>query len=141
MNMLSKRIGNTLIVRVDRGEKLMEGIKTAVKKEKVRLGIVSGIGAASSTTLGVYNVEEKKYYQNVFNGIHEITHLSGNISEMNGETYLHLHITIADEKGHAYGGHLNEAVIGATSEIFIQILDGVIDRYKDEETGLNLLAF
>lgn len=138
--MLSKRIGNTLVVRVDRGEELIEGIKTAVKREKIRLGIVSGIGAASSTTLGVYNVEEKKYYQNVFQGIHEITHLSGNVSEMNGKTYLHLHITIADEKGHAYGGHLNEAVIGATSEIFIQILDDAVDRYKDEETGLNLLA-
>lgn len=138
--MLSKRIGNTLIIRVDRGEELIEGIKTAVKKEKVRLGIVSGIGAASSTTLGVYNVEEQKYYQSVFNGIHEITHLSGNISEMNGETYLHLHITISDEEGHAYGGHLNEAVIGATSEIFIQIIEGSVDRYKDEETGLNLLA-
>lgn len=57
--MLSKRIGNTLIIRVDRGEELIEGIKTAVKREKIRLGIVSGIGAASSTTLGVYNVEEK----------------------------------------------------------------------------------
>lgn len=138
--MLSKRIGNTLIVRVDRGEELIEGIKTAIKKEKIRLGIVSGIGAASSTTLGVYNVEEQKYYQSVFNGIHEITHLAGNVSEMDGETYLHLHITIADEKGHAHGGHLNEAIIGATSEIFIQIIDGSVDRYKDEETGLNLLA-
>jgi predicted DNA-binding protein with PD1-like motif len=39
------------------------------------------------------------------------------------------------------GGHLNQARISVTCEMFIHILDGQVDREKDPETGINLLKF
>ena len=51
---------------------------------------------------------------------------------MNGETYTHFHISVADEAGNVYGGHLTEAV----TEI-----EGTVDRKFDEEIGLNLFEF
>ena len=39
------------------------------------------------------------------------------------------------------GGHLNRAVISLTGEIFIQIVDGCVDRKLDPELNINLLDF
>ena len=71
----------------------------------------------------------------------EITSLLGNVSQMNGEVYLHLHITLADENYNVHGGHLTSAVISATGEIIIDTIDGIVDREFDEEVGLNLFKF
>ena len=39
-----------------------------------------------------YNVEEKKYYSNHFEGQFEIVSLTGTINTMNGEFYTHIHL-------------------------------------------------
>ena len=55
--------------------------------------------------------------------------------------YLHLHIAAGDEEGLVHGGHLNRAIISATAEIQIQVIDGEIGREFSEEIGLNLFKF
>ena len=52
----------------------------------------------------------------------EITSLVGNVSQMDGEVYLHIHVNIADENNNVFGGHLTSAVISATGEIIIDII-------------------
>ncbi len=69
----------------------------------------------------------------------EILSLIGNITSMNNEPYLHVHITVGDENGKAFGGHLNKAIISVTGEIFITVYDAFVDRFKDEEIGINLM--
>lgn len=46
-----------------------------------------------------------------------------------------------DENGNAIGGHLNSATVSATCEMIITVIDGTVDRYFDEEIGLNLFQF
>jgi len=70
-------------------------------------------------TIGFYNLEIKKYYPKELNGDYEITSLLGNISTMNGEVYLHLHINLADSTYNTFGGYLNSAVIGGVGEFII----------------------
>ena len=50
-------------------------------------------------------------------------------------------MSAGDENGHVFGGHLNEATVSATCEMVIEIIDGKVDRYFDEEIGLNLFRF
>ena len=39
------------------------------------------------------------------------------------------------------GGHLKKAVVSATAEITVHVLEGRVGRKWNEEIGLNLLAF
>ena len=99
------------------------------------------MGATNDITVGVFKTAEKKYYANSFTGDMEIVSLTGTISTMNDEFYAHLHMSCGDENGNVVGGHLNKAVISATCEMVIYIIDGRVDRYFDEEIGLNLFKF
>jgi predicted DNA-binding protein with PD1-like motif len=137
-----RRFNDTIVARLDRGEEITEQVQRIAEAEHIRLGMVNALGAVDDFTVGVYNVPERKYYKNHFSGAYEIVSLHGNISEMDGKFYLHLHMSAGDEQGHVVGGHLNSARIAATCEMFITCLDGTVERTKDEAvTGLNLYDF
>lgn len=136
--MQCKKCGNTLAIRVDRGEELVNAIQSACEKESVTFGFITGIGAVDHAVVGLYHIAEQKYYSNTFDGEMELTSVLGSVTEMNGKTYLHLHANFAKSDGQIIGGHLDEAVISGTGEIFIQILDGKMDRRHDSVTGLNV---
>ncbi len=136
-----KRFHNTIIARIDRGEEILEQIKNISLKENIRLASVTALGATNDFTVGVYKVEEKKYYSNHFEGDYEIVSLTGTINTMNDEFYTHIHMSAGNDKGEVFGGHLNKAIVSATCEMVITIIDGRVDRYKNEEIGLNLFQF
>jgi len=136
-----KRYNNKLILRIERGEEVMESIERLCQKEGIRLGSISGLGAADFIKVGLYNIHKKEYHQKTFEGEFEITNITGNISQMNNSLYLHLHITFSNDELRAFGGHLNELRISATAEIVIDIIDGESNRFNDDETGLNLLCW
>lgn len=136
-----RRFGDKYLVRLNKGEEIITSLLNLAEREDIRLAEINGLGAVSFAEIGLFKIEEKKYYPNEYKGDFEISSLHGNLSTMKGEKYLHLHIIISDEKQQCYGGHLNKAIVSATSEIFVNILDGEIDRYKDEEIGINLIKF
>lgn len=136
-----RRFNNKLVVRMDKGEEIVESIKELAKKEKIKLGSVSGLGAVNKAKIGLFNVNTKEYYSVDLSGDMEIVSLTGNISQINGEVYLHSHIALGDTEYNVKGGHLNLAVISATGEIIIDIIDGDVDREFNDDVGLNLLKF
>ena len=136
-----RRFGSHIVARFDRGEEILESLKALALKENVKLASVSALGAVDDFTVGVYRVGEKKYYANHFEGAFEIVSLTGTISTMNGEYYAHLHMSAGNDRGEVFGGHLNRAVISATCELVIDVIDGVVERRADPEVGLNLFEF
>lgn len=136
-----RKIENTIIARIDRGESISEKLRLIAEKENIKTAFVSGIGAADHLEIGCYEVGKKEYIKYIYNGDFEITSLLGNITTMDGNFYLHLHINAADEKGKTYAGHFNEGIIGGTCELQIQIVDTTIERQYDEETGINIFKF
>ena len=118
-----------------------EELKELALKENIRLAAVQALGATNSFTVGVYNVAEKQYYANTFSGSFEIVSLTGTINTMNGAFYTHLHMSAGNDKGEVFGGHLNRAVVSATCEMVVDVLDGTVDRQYDPITGLNLFKF
>ena len=136
-----KRFGNSVAVRIDKNEEILEKLKELSEKEKIKLASVSALGAVNDFTVGVFDVGEKKYYANDFKGSFEIVSLTGTVSTMNGDVYLHLHMSAGNDKGEVFGGHLNRAIVSATCEMIINIIDGEIDREFNGEVGLNLFKF
>ena len=136
-----RRFGDTLIVRIDKGEEITEHVRLVAEREKIALASVEALGAVDDFTVGVFNTVEKKYYSNRFQGPFEIVSLTGTISTMDGEFYLHLHMSAGNEQGQVFGGHLNSAVVSATCEMVIRVIDGAVDRRFDPDIGLNLFRF
>lgn len=136
-----RRFGNKIIARIDKKEEILEKLKEIALEEKIQLASISALGAVGEFTVGVFKVEEKKYYANKFSGDFEIVSLIGTISTMNNEFYAHLHMSAGDQEGKVFGGHLNNAIISATCEMVIDIIDGKVERRFNEEVGLNLFEF
>ena len=136
-----RRFNNIVIVKIDKGEEMLEKIKEIALKESIKLASIQALGATNDFTVGVYKTDEKKYYSNEFKGNFEIVSLTGTINTMNGKFYTHIHMSAGNDKGEVFGGHLNRAMVSATCEMVINIIDGKVDRYFDEEIGLNLFKF
>ena len=112
-----RRFGNTIVVRIDRGEEILTALQEIAEAEDIRLASISALGATNDFTVGVYNVDEKQYHANDFKGNFEIVSLTGTVSTMDGRFYAHLHMSAGDEKGQVFGGHLNRAVVSAVCEM------------------------
>ena len=136
-----KRFGDTLFVRIDKGEEIVEQVKLLAERDNIKLASVQALGAVNDITVGVFNTVEKKYYSNHFEGAFEIVSLTGTVTSMDGEVYLHLHMSAGDDKGRVFGGHLNRAVVSATCETVIRVVDGQVGRRFDPEIGLNMFCF
>ena len=136
-----RKFGSSIVARMDKGEEILMQIKELAQKEHIRLASVTALGATNDFTVGVYNVGEKKYHANEFQGNFEIVSLAGTINTMDGAFYTHIHMSAGNDRGEVFGGHLNRAVVSATCEMVIQVIDGEVDRAYDPETGLNLFRF
>ena len=136
-----RKFNNTIVARIDKGEEILEKIKEITLKENIKLANINALGATNDFTVGVFKVDEKKYYSNTFKGNFEIVSLTGTINTMNDDFYAHLHMSAGNDKGEVFGGHLNRAIVSATCEMIINIIDGKVDRYNDDEIGLNLFKF
>ena len=136
-----KRFGDTIFARLDRGEEILEQLKVLALQENIKLASVRGLGAVNEFTVGVFKTDRKQYDANSFTGYFEIVSLTGTITTMDGEYYAHLHMSAGNEKGEVFGGHLNRAMISATCELVIQVVDGTVERRFDPEIGLNVFRF
>ena len=136
-----RKFNNTIVARIDKGEEIFDKIKEIANKENIKLANINALGATNDFTVGVFKTAEKKYYSNNFTGDFEIVSLTGTINTMNGEFYSHIHMSAGNDKGEVFGGHLNRAIVSATCEMVINIIDGTVDREFNENIGLNLFKF
>lgn len=137
--MYYQKFDNVYVIRIERGEEIVASLLTFCREQGITLGTIQGIGAVDNAVIGLFDPQEKQYYSKTLTKDHEITGLNGNITSMNGAPYLHLHVNLGDAKHIVHGGHLNSAIVSATVEIFLTTCQGKVDRFQDEETGLNLL--
>ncbi|HOS69432.1 MAG TPA: DNA-binding protein [Bacillota bacterium] len=136
--MKHKKIGSKYFLRIDKGEEVVASLHKFCMDNGLKLGSVIGIGAANRITIGVFNTITKEYHNQELTGEYEITNLTGNITQKDGEVYPHLHITFGDEEYNAHGGHLNQCWVSGTCELIIDAVDGEIGRVFDDYCGLNI---
>ena len=114
---------NYFMGKLRRGVDLLEEITQVCKKEDIRLGRVEALGAVKKARLAYYDQDDHEYRFFELDQHLEITNLTGNISIKDGEPMVHAHVTLADEKGKAFGGHLAPGTIVFACELVIQVLE------------------
>mgnify|MGYP000416546689 FL=1 len=50
-----KRFGNTVVVRMDKGEEIVEQVKQVALKENIKLAQVSALGATNDFEVGLFD--------------------------------------------------------------------------------------
>lgn len=133
------RFGEDIVARLEVGEEVIASLSDIAEREGVTFASVSGIGAADDIAVSVYDVGAKRYFDNEYREPMEITSILGTVSEMDGEPYIHIHLTAGRADGTVIGGHLKRAVISATCELVLHTVYGRVPRFYDERTGLNLM--
>ncbi|VVC02807.1 Uncharacterised protein [Candidatus Bilamarchaeum dharawalense] len=136
-----KNTGKEIVVRLDEGEEIIESLKVICKNEGVESAVITGIGAARKVEIGHWDPKTKKYDTKKFTGLLEIVSLSGNVTTMNDEPMIHLHMAIGMDDFSTKSGHLMNAEIYPTCEITLLPISIKITREKDNKTKLNLQKF
>ncbi|MBQ7169276.1 MAG: DNA-binding protein [Synergistaceae bacterium] len=136
-----RKFGSKYFVRIDRGEEIMSCLKDFCGKEHITLAEVKALGAVDDFSVGLFDVDEKKYHSNHFTFPAEIVSLWGTVTTKDGEFYAHIHMSAGDKDGHVFGGHLNSATVSATCEMIVDVSAGTVERKFSPEVGLNLFEF
>ncbi len=138
--MLSKySVKDVYMFRIASGEDLISGINKVIYGENIKAGIINIIGALSAFRIGYYDQAQKKYLGMEGTGDFEILSCIGNVSTKEGVPFPHLHVSLADKDGRAFGGHLLDGCRVFVAEVSIISLEGpALGRYMDEQTGLAL---
>lgn len=132
--------GRCFMGRLAKGDDLLKGLENLCQQHGIRLGEVRALGAVTRARVGYYSQEERKYYFLELDQPLEILALVGNISLKDGQPFVHAHVTLADDQGRAFGGHLAEGapVFACEYVIWEYTADQDLARQPDPETGLLL---
>jgi len=128
------------LIRLEKGEELVATLTGFCAEHDIKSGWITGIGGVQRASVGYYNLKRKSYIYRRIKDANELISLTGNVSDVDGLPFLHLHAVVADRNNKAQGGHVHHIIIGATAEIRLVTFDEPLKRELDEDIGLKLLA-
>ena len=132
-------VGPAHILKPDFGSDLLKGLQDYVRTKGINLAWLSGVGAVSHANIRYYDQPEQKWIDLELDRRLEVAGMWGNVSLLNGEPIVHVHIVLADEEGRCYGGHLADGTIVFNLEIMLTTLSGPnVIRRMDAQTGLTI---
>ncbi len=131
--------GKVILRRLPRGGDLLSELTELARREEIRAGTVSAIGAVSRARIGYYDQSARVYRERDLDEALEICSCLGNISLKDGEVFVHAHVVLADGAGQTRGGHLCPGTTIFAAECRIDEIRGRdLERGYDDRTGLTL---
>jgi predicted DNA-binding protein with PD1-like motif len=126
--------------RLAKGDDLLAAPEHCCRANGITLGEVRALGAVSQARVGYYDQAQRQNLYLEWAQPLEILALVGNISLRDGQIMVHSHVTLGDQEGRAWGGHLAEGTLVFPCEFMIQEYraDKTLERRFDQETGLFL---
>ena len=149
MEMAQGKLGRVIALRLKPGTDVLLGLQEACERNGINNGVIlSAIGSLK----GVQYCNPVELPTKAGYGYGEILHLTGPIELTNasgiichddeGNTNLHVHISLSDRHGNAHGGHLVEGTkVLLTVDVILAEIEGlVMGRKFDEELEVPLFA-
>ncbi|MCH3965096.1 MAG: DNA-binding protein [Clostridium sp.] len=135
-----RKSGSTYIVKLNKGEEVIEELSELCREQNIKAGYFTAIGAAGEVKLGYFDPVKKVYDSRDIVENLEITSLVGNIGRLeNDDVVIHSHINLSNKNYGLIGGHLFKCRISLVCEIFITDLGEKIKKSPDREFGLNFM--
>jgi predicted DNA-binding protein with PD1-like motif len=131
--------GDSYVLVFDTGDAVIETLTRFANQNSMTAAFFFGIGAFQKVTLAFFDLAKKEYEHIPIDEQVEVTSLIGNISLYNGGPKVHAHAVIGKRDGSAHSGHLIEATVRPTLEVFVTTAENQLGRSLDAATGLPLL--
>lgn len=135
---VASSIPRSWIVVFANGDEVMSGLTDWVRREKIAGARLSAIGAFSSAKFGWFDKDKRAYRDIQVNEQVECVSLIGDVGLVNGHPALHVHGCVAREDGAVKGGHLLEATVFPTLELFLTESQVPLAKKLDPSTNLEL---
>lgn len=140
-HLLSEEHGRkSYVLAFHKGDEVMAGLTEFARKQHLTGAHLTGIGAFSKATLAWYDVRRKAYRTIPVNTEVEVASLIGNITaDRDNSPLVHIHCVVSDPNGKATAGHLLEAQVSVTLEVFLTEEPTPVHKFMDEAVGLKLI--
>jgi predicted DNA-binding protein with PD1-like motif len=134
-----QRFDDRYIVRLESGEPVIETLARFLRAEQVEFANVSGAGAVQWVRLGYWNAKTQAYEYRELTEQLEVVSFQGNSSLKDAEPFLHIHGVFGRQDFTALAGHIKEARVHPTLEVWLRTEAIPVCRAHDAATGLDLL--
>ena len=124
----------------EKGDDVVEKLKTFANEHKLTASRFTAVGAFSEAMLGYYDYAIKDYKKIPVNEQVEVLSFQGDVALYGDESQVHIHVVLGRETGEAIGGHLMKAVVHPTLELILEEMPSYLQKRYDKETGLTLIS-
>lgn len=109
-----------IFARLDPGEELVASLARVAQEHQIGwAAITSGVGMLAAATLGFFDAGSGEYSPVNFEGVHDLSAVSGNVTWRDSAPVPHVHVVFNDRDMRAYAGHLLRGVCHVTMELFL----------------------
>ena len=134
-----QKFGDRYMLRLESGEPVVHTLVAFLKSEKVTFANMSAIGAVRWVELGYWNADTKGYEYEEIEEQLELLSLQGNCSLKEGQPFIHAHAVLGRRDFSLLGGHLKEAKVHPTLEVWLRVEEAMVRRTRDQDSKLFLL--
>lgn len=140
--MRSKTLSDTppqWVLVFDPGDEPVSVLTRFAEEKGIGAAQIAGIGGFSDVKLAFFDLQAKEYQPIRVNEQVEVMSLLGNIGRYENKPKLHIHCIVGKRDGTTMGGHLLEAHVRPTLELFVTTYRSELERALDPVTNLPLL--
>jgi hypothetical protein len=127
------------VIVLAKGDEVMSGLTDFARQNKVGSAGFTAIGAFSHATVAWFDDGRKAFKLNPINQQVELVSMTGDIALSGDQPAVHAHVAVASPDGMVKGGHLIEAYVFPTLELFLSVYPTALHKELDDTTGLKLI--
>lgn len=132
------RPGRAFLGRFPEGCDIGVSLTEFCRREGVLAGWISAVGTVRSAVLGYFEQGNREYLRLPVEEEMEIISCQGNVSLLEGEPFVHLHVALSGRDGETICGHLFESQVFVGEFWLQELLGPALERRPDAPSGLSL---
>jgi uncharacterized protein len=122
-----------------KGDEVMSGLTDFARQNKVTSASFTAIGAFSHATVAWFDDSRKEFKLIPIKQQVELVSMIGDIALVNDQPAVHTHVALASSDGTVRGGHVINAFVFPTLELFMTVYPTALHKQLDDATGLKLI--